>query len=42
LGGDEIDWRPAQPDRWRMLESVNDARSASLPAYAAKIMQKIA
>ena len=27
-----IDWQPAQPDRWRMTKSVNDAGPGSLAA----------
>lgn len=42
MGGAAIDWQPAQPDRWRVVKSVNDATPDSLPAYAAKIMEKIA
>lgn len=42
MGGAAIDWQPAQPDRWRVVKSVNDATPDSLPAYAAKIMGKIA
>jgi alpha-glucosidase len=42
MGGEAIDWQPAQPDRWRMVKSVNDAAPGRLPAYAAKVMEKIA
>ncbi len=42
MGGSEIDWYPAQPDRWRLVKSVNEASAGSLPAYAAKIIEKIA
>lgn len=42
MGGEAIDWQPAQPDRWRLVKSVNDPSGSSLPAYAAKIMEKIA
>jgi alpha-glucosidase len=42
MGSADLDWSPAQPDRWRVVKSVNEAASASLPAYAAKIMEKIA
>jgi alpha-glucosidase len=41
MGSSAIDWWPAQPDRWRLAHSVNDMALASLPAYAAKIMEKI-
>ena len=42
MGGESVNWQPAQPDRWRMVTSVNDAAPGSLPAYAAKVMEKIA
>ena len=42
MGDDTIAWQPAQPDRWRMVRSVNDARLGSLPAYGAQILEKIA
>ncbi len=42
MGGSAIDWQPAQPDRWRLVNSVNNAATGSLPAYAAVVMEKIA
>lgn len=42
MGGTDLDWSPAQPDRWRLVKSVNGANAVSLPAYAAKIIEKIA
>ena len=42
MGRQPVLWQPAQPDRWRMLTSVNAATSQSLPPFAAKIMEKIA
>ncbi len=42
MGGQPVSWQPAQPDRWRMLASVNEATPQSLPPFAAKIMEKIA
>lgn len=42
MGGEASEWRPAQPDRWRILKSVNDASANILPAYGAYIMEKIA
>lgn len=42
MGADTVAWQPAQPDRWRMVRSVNDARLGSLPAYGAQILEKIA
>jgi alpha-glucosidase len=42
MGNDTIAWQPAQPDRWRVVKSVNDARPGSLPPYGAQILEKIA
>lgn len=42
MGAAPIDWQPAQPDRWRMTKSVNEARPGFLPAYAAMVLEKIA
>ena len=42
MGDTTTDWQPAQPDRWRMVTSVNDEGSGALQAYAAVIMEKIA
>jgi alpha-glucosidase len=42
MGGSDIHWQPSQPDRWRVVKSVNNLSAGSLPAYAAKIMEKIA
>lgn len=42
MGGAAIDWQPVQPDRWRVVKSVNDEAPGSLAAFAAKIMEKIA
>jgi len=42
MGGIDLDWRPSQPDRWRLVKSVNDGDTGLLPAYAAKILEKIA
>jgi alpha-glucosidase len=42
MGGIDLDWRPSQPDRWRLVKSVNDGGTGLLPAYAAKILEKIA
>jgi alpha-glucosidase len=42
MGGTGIEWHPAQPDRWRVVKSVNDEGAGLLQAYAAKIMEKIA
>jgi alpha-glucosidase len=42
MGSSGLDWHPAQPDRWRLVKSVNADGADALPAYAAKIMEKIA
>jgi alpha-glucosidase len=42
MGGTPAEWHPAQPDRWHVVKSVNDASTGLLPAYGATIMEKIA
>ena len=42
MGNSTIDWQPAQSGRWREIKSVNEGASTYLPAYAAKVMEKIA
>ena len=42
MGAEAVEWQLPQPDRWRMVKSVNAARSGLLPAYAAKVMEFIA
>ncbi len=42
MSGSATNWQPAQPGRWRVVKSVNGAAPGSLPAYAAKIMEKMA
>jgi alpha-glucosidase len=42
MGGTQVDWHPAQPDRWRLVQSVNNTKTGSLGAYCAKILEKIA
>ena len=37
-----VHWAPAQPDRWRMIESVNAAEDWDLPAYGGLIAKRIA
>ncbi len=37
-----ISWKPAQSDRWRVVEAVNGAAPWSLPAYGALIAERIA
>lgn len=36
------DWAPAQPDRWRILQSVNNAIAWRLPPFGAFIAEQIA
>ncbi len=35
-------WAPPQPDRWRLIESVNGSRAWTLPAHGALVAEKIA
>ena len=42
FGRNEISWRPAQPDRWRLLKGVNAASAWTLPPYGALIASQIA
>ena len=42
LGRQPIDWQPAQPDRWRIAESVGGAALDGLPAFSGFVAQKIA
>ena len=42
FGDAPINWSPAQPDRWRVVEAVNDATAWVLPAYGALIAERIA
>ena len=42
MGAEAVEWQLPQPDRWRMVKSVNAATSGLLPAYAAKVMEFIA
>ena len=34
-------WEPAQPDRWRVVEDVNDATAWTLPPFGALIAERI-
>ena len=36
------DWMPAQPDRWRVIEAVNEAGAWVLPPFGALIAEQIA
>jgi len=42
LGEASISWAPPQPDRWRIVECVNDASEWTLPAFAGLIATRIA
>ncbi len=42
LSAAPIEWQPAQPDRWRAVQSVNGGDKTLLPAYAAQVFEKIA
>lgn len=42
FGDTEIVWHPAQPDRWRVIESVNNAAAWTLPPFGALIASQIA
>ena len=35
-------WSPTQPDRWRVIKSVNDASAWELPAFGGLIAERIA
>jgi alpha-glucosidase len=37
-----LNWTPAQPDRWRIVESVNGAEGWKLPAFGGYIAERIA
>jgi alpha-glucosidase len=42
FGDQSLAWKPAQPDRWRVVESVNGAAAWDLPPYGALIAERIA
>jgi alpha-glucosidase len=42
LGDVAIDWQPAQPERWRVAEAVNEAGAWTLPAYGALVAERVA
>jgi alpha-glucosidase len=42
LGRQPIDWHPAQPDRWRIIESINQGSAKRLPAYSAYVAERLA
>lgn len=42
MGGEATGWQPAQPERWRVIKSVNGADAWSLPAYGALVAERIA
>jgi alpha-glucosidase len=37
-----VSWVPTQPDRWRVIESVNNASAWQLPAFGGLIAERIA
>jgi alpha-glucosidase len=41
LGGDEIAWQPAQPDRWRMIANAGEAADWQLPGYSGLVAERI-
>ncbi|MBX3594583.1 alpha-glucosidase [Sphingomonas sp.] len=42
LGAGPLDWRPAQPDRYRVLRAVGGADQDGLPAYSGLLLAQIA
>jgi alpha-glucosidase len=42
LGQAPAEWRPAQPDRWRVIEQVGSPLGWSLPPFAGLIAERIA
>lgn len=42
MGSEAINWQPAQPDRWRVIKSVNTTDAWSLSAYGALVAERIA
>jgi alpha-glucosidase len=42
LGDAGLNWQPAQPDRWRVVRSVNEANNWTIPAFAGLIAERIA
>jgi alpha-glucosidase len=42
FGDVPIEWRPAQPDRWRVVEAVNGGEAWTVPAYSGLIAERIA
>jgi alpha-glucosidase len=42
FGDQPLDWMPAQPDRWRMIENVNGSEGWKLPAFGGYIAERIA
>ena len=42
FSGQPVTWAPAQPDRWRVIESVNNASAWELPGFGGMIAERIA
>jgi alpha-glucosidase len=42
FGDQPTSWKPAQPDRWRVIEAVNGAVAWQLPPHGALIAERIA
>ncbi len=42
FSAEPVEWGPAQPDRWRVLETVNGAAAWTLPPFAGLIAERIA
>jgi alpha-glucosidase len=42
FSAEPLEWMPAQPDRWRVVETVNGASAWTLPPYAGLIAERIA
>lgn len=42
FGSETVEWSPPQPDRWRVVEGVNDAAAWTLPAFGGLIAERIA
>ncbi len=42
MGAEPITWSPPQPDRWRIVEAMNNGEMSHLPPFAAFIAERIA
>jgi alpha-glucosidase len=41
MGAEPISWSPDQPDRWRVINRVNDGEGWALPAYGGLVAEQI-